>query len=73
VIRRGSRKTFAELIRSGEIVSNILPFRYRDFIAAEKYYRGAWSLAPLNSKINHKLGVLYLMSEEVRIIKAKFL
>jgi hypothetical protein len=58
-------RSYGELIRSGEIISNILPHKYRDYLSAEKFYLEAWQMYPNNSKINHKLGVLYFLSDEV--------
>jgi hypothetical protein len=59
--------SFAELIRAGEIVSSILPYEYRDFQKGEDCYKRAWEKNPTNSKINHKLGLLYLTTKKVRV------
>jgi hypothetical protein len=52
--------SFAEHIRAGEMLSSLLPHEHRNYPAAEKYYLQAFRKKPTNSKINHKLGNLYL-------------
>jgi hypothetical protein len=54
------KPSFAELIRAAEMLSSLLPPKRRNYPAAEKYYLQAYRLKPTNSKVNHKLGNLYL-------------
>jgi hypothetical protein len=59
------KPSFAELIRAAEMLSSLLPPKRRNYPAAEKYYLQAYRLKPTNSKVNHKLGIFYLIAPEV--------
>jgi hypothetical protein len=61
--------TFPELIRAGDIVCNILPHCYRDYKKAEEYFLRARIGHERNSKVNHKLGGLFLTKGEVIILQ----
>ncbi|XP_035715253.1 uncharacterized protein LOC110851027 [Folsomia candida] len=68
VILDEERASFSEYIRFGEIFGGILPYQFRDYKMAEEFYMKAHSKMPSNSKINHKVGVLYLTCDELRDI-----
>lgn len=65
--------SYAQLIRSGEIFSSILPFQFRKYADAEKYLLKAEQKKPQISKIHHKLGSLYCVSDEVGHVVSKLL
>jgi len=59
--------SFSELIRAGEMLSSLLPENFRDLKAAEKYYLEAMKLKSNNSKLHHKLGILYLTTPDPEV------
>lgn len=61
----GDRICFGELIRYGEILSSTLPQEHRKYDLAEDCLLSAMTLIPDNSKVHHRLGILYLCEEVI--------